>query len=482
MNLAIWWIRRDLRLTDNQALQSALDFGDRLIPIFILDSNVSSVHHSSTPRFIFLKNSLLSLHKSLLTRGSSLTILSGDPIYLLTKIVNQLSHQYAVKIFAEPDYSPYAIKRDAKAALTLPVEFVGSPAFFPPGLILKNDNSPYTIFTPFSRIWKSLPISFPEKFTSPEIIPTLQYPSDIPPEQLSGNIIPEFIPTEDEGKLKLSTFLQSSNPPLIYSYVDKRNALSEISTSRLSPYLRFGLISIRQVVKDANACIANSPTTLAKRSAEEWLNELIWRDFYIHTLYHFPQSENNNFRNIYVAWRNDDREFDAWCQGKTGYPIVDAAMRQLNTLGWIPNRARMIVASFLTKDLLIDWRWGEKWFMDKLIDGDPAANIGGWQWSAGTGTDAAPYFRIINPILQSQRYDPQGEYIKQWLPELKNVTPQYIHEPFRMPMDEQERVKCQIGKNYPYPIVNHYEARNRAMQAFRIQKESGNQDASNQQN
>jgi deoxyribodipyrimidine photo-lyase len=209
------------------------------------------------------------------------------------------------------------------------------------------------------------------------------------------------------------------------------------------------------------------PTPGGRSGAETWLNELIWRDFYLHILYHFPQVRQENFRLPQVRWSNNPAHFDAWRQGRTGYPVVDAAMRQLSGTGWMHNRGRMITASFLTKDLLIEWRWGERWFMQQLIDGDPASNNGGWQWTAGTGTDAAPYFRVFNPALQSARTDPHGDFIRRWLPELAGLPVEYIHTPWTMPAEIQRRVGCRIGEDYPAPIVEHAQAKERALLAYR---------------
>jgi deoxyribodipyrimidine photo-lyase len=238
-------------------------------------------------------------------------------------------------------------------------------------------------------------------------------------------------------------------------------------TAQLSPYLRFGMISARQAAVAALAAIDAACTPETRKSAEGWLNELIWREFYVSILYHFPDARRMSFRAELEAipWENDEDQFAAWCAGCTGYPVVDAAMRQLVQTGWIHNRVRMIVASFLVKDLLVDWHWGERWFMQCLLDGDPAANNGGWQWVAGTGTDAAPYFRVFNPALQSQKFDPEGAYVRRWVPELARVPDAYIHTPWAMPLSVQQQAGCVIGRHYPAPIVDHAWARERALVA-----------------
>jgi deoxyribodipyrimidine photo-lyase len=254
----------------------------------------------------------------------------------------------------------------------------------------------------------------------------------------------------------------------IYAYGETRNQLDAKGTSRLSPYLRFGMLSARQAAVTAYAAVEAAPDGAARRSAETWLNGLIWREFYVNILYHFPHVRGQSFRAELndIPWENDEEDFAAWCAGRTGYPAVDAGMRQLSESGWMHNRARMITASFLVKDLLIDWRWGERWFMRHLVDGDPAANNGGWQWTAGTGTDAAPYFRVFNPVLQSKKHDPDGVYIRRWLHELQNVPSEFIHEPWRMPPEVQHSSGCIIGQDYPHPMVDHAQARQRALAVY----------------
>ena len=232
------------------------------------------------------------------------------------------------------------------------------------------------------------------------------------------------------------------------------------------------MLSARQAVFAAEQAAQLAPDETARQGAQTWLNELIWREFFISILFHFPNVMKESFRPELrqISWRNNEVEFLAWKEGQTGYPIVDAAMRQLAKTGWMHNRARMIVASFLVKDLLINWRWGERWFMQMLVDGDPAANNGGWQWSAGTGTDAAPYFRIFNPVLQGKKFDPQGDYVRQWVPELANLPPKFIHNPWEMPHQLQIQFNVLLGVEYPFPIVDHTLARERTLEAYQHAK------------
>jgi deoxyribodipyrimidine photo-lyase len=237
--------------------------------------------------------------------------------------------------------------------------------------------------------------------------------------------------------------------------------------------LRFGMLSARQAAVAAQSAYRAAATGEARQGAETWLNELIWREFYVAILHHFPHVRQTSFRpNLRdIPWEDDGDAFAAWCAGRTGYPVVDAAMRHLSQTGWMHNRARMIVASFLVKDLLVDWRWGERWFMQHLVDGDPAANNGGWQWTAGTGTDAAPYFRVFNPVLQGQKFDPDGTFVRQWLPELARVPGRYVHKPWEMPEAVQQDAQCIVGQDYPAPLVDHKWARERTLAAYAEAKE-----------
>jgi deoxyribodipyrimidine photo-lyase len=314
-------------------------------------------------------------------------------------------------------------------------------------------------------MWRSLP--FPgDPIPAPPRLPSLPplFNDGIPDEPSISAEIP-FRAGEAEAQQRLAAFADSP----ITRYAEQRNRLDLDGTSGLSPYLRFGMISARQAVWAARQVEAQAQDVNAWQSVKIWQDELIWREFYATILYHFPTVRSAAFRpNLRrIHWRNDPSSFAAWCEGRTGYPVVDAAMRQLNSIGWMHNRGRMLVASFLTKDLLIDWRLGERYFMQQLLDGDPASNNGGWQWTAGTGSDAAPYFRLFNPILQGMKFDPQGRYVRRWLPELASVPDSYIHTPWKMSDELQRGVGCLIGKDYPAPIVDHAIVRQRALETYR---------------
>ncbi len=447
---AIWWVRRDLRLTDNPALHAALEAGS-VIPVFILDPAFA---HSSARRKNFLYEGVYALNQELRKRGSYLVFRTGKPAEELRKLVQETK---AETIFAEEDYTPYARKRDALITSLLPLQLVHGQTVHHPKHVLKPDGKPYTIYTPYSKTWKA-------KLPKIDLLPGPQ--SILTPAGIRSEPLPQFSSTplftagEQEALVRLEEFLHKK----IHSYANDRNRMDLDGTSSLSPYLRFGMLGLRQAVRAAQQAAAGTASDESKHNIEVWLNELIWREFYIQILYHFPHVRSGSFNRSLanIPWRNDENEFEKWKTGNTGMPIVDAAMRQLKQSGWMHNRARMIVASFLVKDLLIDWRWGEAWFMENLLDGDPAANNGGWQWTAGTGTDAAPYFRIFNPLLQSEKFDPHGDYIRKWVPELSSLNKKEIHAPWNFDI--------KISSYPEKPIVNREIVKERTLKAYNESK------------
>jgi len=468
----IWWIRRDLRLSDNQALSAALAAGEPVVPVFILDPRLLAAPATGEKRRAFLFGGLAALDADLRARGARLILRRGDPAAELARLARETA---ATAIYAEENVSPYARRRDAEVAVTLPLRLLPGLTIRPADLVRKADGGVYTVFTPYSRAWRALPL--------PGRGDLLPAPARLapPPEGLASLPLAEaapptpapigFPPGEAEARRRLDAFLGAAAAP-IARYAGERDRMDLAGTSQLSPYIRFGMVSARECA--VAALEAASAGGAGQTGAETWLNELIWREFYTAILSHFPNVLQEAFRPELrdIPWANDEAQFAAWCAGRTGYPVVDAAMRQLNETGWMHNRARMIVASFLVKDLLIDWRWGERYFMQSLLDGDPAANNGGWQWTAGVGTDAAPYFRVFNPTLQAARFDPHAAYVRRWVPEVARLPDKLIHAPWLAPADAQRRAGCIIGRDYPAPIVDHAAARARVLAAYRARPDA----------
>jgi deoxyribodipyrimidine photo-lyase len=480
MTAAVHWFRRDLRLSDNTALNAALEGGQPVIPLFIFDKAIYQGERSSTARMQFLLDGLQRLDADLRARGSRLLIRHGEPRAVLVSLMRETG---ATALYFNRDYSPYARQRDRAIAELLSqqgasggVHTFHDVLIHPPTTVAKPDGSPYTVYTPFKRAWQMLPVPPVHTVQSGRFHPLEMV--DAPPlptlAELGMNAtiaVPEA--GEEAAARRLERFLERA----IIPYKDARNLLfanpwthETQTTSALSPYLRLGMLSPRQAYHAAAALIPAFAMTgrgpQGSNGVETWIAELIWREFYCHILYHFPQVLDSSFRPEYdqVGWRHDPDELAAWQNGMTGYPVVDAAMRQLRQYGWMHNRARMIAASFLTKDLLHYWREGDVYFMRHLIDGDPAANNGGWQWSAGTGTDAQPYFRIFHPVAQGQKFDPEGAYVRHFVPELRDVPSEHIHAPWEMPFPP---------KGYPSPMVDHAFGRARALAAFGAVKKQG---------
>ena len=428
---ALVWFRRDLRISDNTALHQACARKLPIVPVFIFDPLLLSEKKGASRRTAFLLASLKSLGDNLAALGAPLILKRGDPIKTLSALAKEVG---AKTLFFNKDIEPYSRSRDEKvvvmgAELGIEVVPCDDLLIHPPGAIQRAVGGPYTVFTPFSNTWLAKPPHDP--LPRPAQLETVAGAKGISLPALDElGLEPCAISLPAAGEKAAQELLRSFVAKKIQHYQTTRNFPFEDSTSRLSPHLRFGTLSPRTVLAAARRARVDDPK--AKKQIDVFISELIWRDFYKQILWEFPHVVSGAFRPAYdkIEWENRKDRFQAWCEGQTGYPIVDAAMRQLNQTGWMHNRLRMIVSSFLTKDLLISWQWGERYFMEKLFDGDLAANNGGWQWAAGTGTDAQPYFRIFNPASQAEKFDPEGKFIAQYVPEadsLKYTAPIVDH-------------------------------------------------------
>lgn len=463
----IMWFRSDLRLTDNTALNAALRTGSPILPVFVFDPNILRSRFAGAPRTAFLLKALASLDAALRESGSRLAVLHGAPLLELPRLVEATG---ASALYFNRDYSPYALRRDValQSILDVPVYSFDDSLLVAPADIAKADGTPYTVYTPFRKQWLAVPKPAPDTIRlRPDQLASLPDGAATIDRYTLRDLgfsptIPVQDASENAARRRLSTYVSGR----VYDYATGRNRLAADQdndpapgTSFLSADLHLGLLSIREAYWAAERARENAAVDTARTSVDAWLGELAWREFYQHILFHFPHVTRSNFRSEYdrLEWRAAPGELQAWKDGQTGYPVVDAAMRQLQQTGWMPNRARMIVASFLTKDLLIDWREGEQHFMRWLVDGDLAANNGGWQWTAGTGTDAQPYFRIFNPVSQAKKFDTAGAYIRRWVPELRSIPDAYIHAPWQVE---------QPPADYPPPIVDHSFARQRALDAY----------------
>ena len=423
----IFWFRRDLRLNDNCGLFEALIAGQKVLPIFIFDQEILSKLPKDDARVSFIHQELENIHHQLKKIGSSLTVCVGKP----KDIFNSLSEKHQIEtVFCNHDYEPYAIQRDLEIKELLRSKNINFKTFkdqviFERNEITKKDGTPYKVYTPYSKKWL-------ESFEYQGIH---FFPSEDHLTMCIEENTDQFPTLEEIGfkksSIKVASYTATSQ--LIDTYEATRNFPAKNSTSKLGTHLRFGTVSVRKMVDKAS-----------KSNNITFLKELIWREFFMQILWHFPQTIKKSFKPKYdrILWKNNENDFDAWCKGETGYPLVDAGMRELNTTGFMHNRVRMLVGSFLCKHLLIDWRWGEAYFAEKLHDYEQSSNIGNWQWVAGCGVDAAPYFRIFNPTTQIQKFDKDLHYIKKWVPEFQEVT-------------------------YPSPIVEHKFARERCLKTYK---------------
>jgi len=441
-SITIFWFRRDLRLEDNAGFYRALKNEKNVLPLFIFDREIlDKLENKKDTRVEFIYDEIMRLHAELKEEGSTILVRYGTP----EKVWKKLLKEYTIEsVYTNHDYEPYAKKRDAaiEAILSkknIPFKTYKDHVIFEKDEVVKKDGDPYVVFTPYSKVWKAKLKSRMVKNTADTLSEKISYyfkpyPNRKYFKHLLQTKPEEIITLQEMGFERTDQSIpdRSVSKKLVKHYDETRNFPAINGTTQLSIHFRFGTISIRD------------KALKGKRLNETFLSELIWRDFYAMILDHFPHVADGPFREKYtqIEWRNNEKEFKAWCEGQTGYPIVDAGMRQLNQSGYMHNRVRMITASFLTKHLLVDWQWGEAYFAEKLLDYDLASNNGGWQWAAGTGTDAAPYFRIFNPYTQATKFDKQEEYIKEWVPEFGT-------------------------EEYPEPIVDHKEARERCLRVYK---------------
>lgn len=427
-NINIFWFRRDLRLDDNIGFYNALKSDCKVLPIFIFDENILSKLPKDDARVSFIFETLQKMRKELQeNNNSSLAIFHGKPL----DIYKELIDTYTINsVFTNRDYEPYANKRDQEIEQLLNENNIEFKTFkdqviFEKDEVVKKDGNPYVVYTPFMKVWK-------EKFKEYNL--DIYYTNSYLKNLVENTSLPNLSLSElgfTKSKQKIQEY--TVTPTLIQEYEDTRNFPALDNTSKLGPHLRFGTVSVRKMIKKATS-----------EKNEIFWQELIWREFFMQILWHFPKTATASFKPKYdrIEWRNNEAEFQKWCKGETGYPLVDAGMRQLNETGFMHNRIRMLVGSFLCKHLLIDWRWGEAYFAEKLHDYEMASNIGNWQWVAGSGVDAAPYFRIFNPTTQIKKFDKDLEYIKKWVPEFQELT-------------------------YSKEIVDHKEARERCLKTYK---------------
>lgn len=465
MTTAILWFRRDLRLADHPALEAARTTADRLVPVFVLDDRLIHGRHASGPRAQFMLECLSDLDDALAKRETRLVVRHGSPERELAALVRETG---ATELHFSADVTPFARDRGravAEALADTGVELRAHAGVYvadAPGEIRTKAGRPQTVFSPYHRAW--LETARRDVRPAPRKLPPL--PSDLAkgsiPSLASLGLEQEVDDPapggEQAGRRRMRAYLDGP----VREYGDDHDALGRDNTSRLSPYLRFGCISPREL-EDALP---------RGEGPDAFRRQLCWRDFYAQLLLHHPGNAREELRAKYrgaIDWSDDADDLAAWREGRTGYPLVDAGMRQLRREGWMHNRARLVVGSFLTKDLGIDWRQGERWFMRMLLDGDEASNNGNWQWIGSVGVDPQPvYRRIYNPARQQERHDPEGDYVRRYVPELRDVPDRHLAEPWTMPEEVQRDAGCRIGSDYPEPIVDHRAAREQALERYRV--------------
>ena len=425
--ISIFWFRRDLRLHDNVALYHALQSEEKILPIFIFDKDILEKIPKNDARISFIHKELNTMNEHLKSFKAGINMFHGTPKEVFQSLIEKY---HIVKVFTNHDYEPYAIKRDLEIKQLLSsntIEFLTykDQVIFERNEITKKDGTPYVVYTPYSKKW----------LEAYQVNQHKNYPSEDLLERFYASVNPQVLTLDAIGFNKTNIPIKNYifNSRIINEYEETRNFPSLDNTSKLGPHLRFGTVSVRQMVLRAD-----------EQENKIFLKELIWREFFMQILWHFPHTQRDSFKSKYdrINWRNNEEDFKKWCNGTTGYPMVDAGMRQLNETGFMHNRVRMLVGSFLCKHLLIDWRWGEAYFAEKLHDYEMSSNVGNWQWVAGTGVDASPYFRIFNPTSQIQKFDKELKYIQKWVPDFQELT-------------------------YPTPMVEHKFARERCLKVYK---------------
>lgn len=449
------WIRRDLRLHDHAALSFATHECDEVDLVFVFDSSILKNLKEDDRRLTFIFESLLEIESKV-----GIHVVYGDPLEEIPKLFKKLKID---RLYFNRDYEPYALKRDKKImSLVKDVQSFKDSVFFEPHEVLKGDGTPYTVFTPYKRRWLEAFIGQGRNVSNYKVKKKKINDRN---KSLGPKLLKKMGFTQTENILKGGSSealkILKSFDKKMDSYHETRDFPYLEGTSNLSTYIRHGCLSVRDMIRLSESG--------QNQGRETWLSEVIWREFYHMILAQFPHVSKKEFKPKYegIPWSGGAKEFKAWKEGKTGFPIVDAAMRCLNETGMMPNRLRMVVASFLCKTLLLDWRKGEKYFAEKLLDFDLAANNGGWQWSASTGCDAQPYFRIFNPYSQSTKFDGEGVFIRRWCPELKGFSNKKIHNPAETDMLEQAEADCVVGKDYPFPVVDYSRNRQKALSMYK---------------
>jgi deoxyribodipyrimidine photo-lyase len=473
---SLLWFRLDLRLRDNPALNAALARGAPVIPVYVADDAAEGSKPLGAAACWWLHHSLAALDASLRERGLRLTLARGDAAAVLRQLADETG---AAAVYWSHRYEPAAREQERRVAETLreggiEARGFGSTLLFEPEEIANKQGGPYKVFTPFWRHCLAQPIPQPVSLAKGTIPSPKRWPASLALEQLDllphknwdAGLANAWKPGEAHARLRLKTFFSER----VAEYDEQRDSPGADGTSRLSPHLRFGEIGPRQIWAAANALSAESGVFPANAGVQRFLTELGWREFAYHLLVHFPKTPEMPLRPEFerFPWAADPggRMLETWQQGRTGYPIVDAGMRQLWQTGWMHNRVRMVAASFLVKHLRLPWTAGAAWFWDTLVDADLANNTLGWQWSAGCGADAAPYFRIFAPVLQGQKFDPKGEYVRRWVPEIAALPDRFLHQPWQAPEEVRARAEVRLGETYPEPIVDHVRARKAALAAF----------------